>query len=126
MKAKTFLELMTLSTNLYVLSQDEQMMSKLKSFLEKGKDKVNEFVADPILDEEGNELAFIDKLLKKAHEAREEMNQKIEETVAGLYQKMNIAHVEQINELNLRIEDLNKQLALAEARINHLEKKISE
>ncbi|GAA0875612.1 hypothetical protein GCM10009118_20210 [Wandonia haliotis] len=126
MKAKTFLELMTLSTNLYVLSQDEQMMSKLKSFLEKGKDKVNEFVAEPVLDEEGNELEFIDKLLKKAHEAREEMNQKVEETVAALYQKMNIAHVEQINELNLRIEDLNKQLALAEARINHLEKKISE
>lgn len=126
MKAKTFLELMTLSTNLYVLSQDEQMMSKLKSFLEKGKDKVNEFVAEPVLDEEGNELEFIDKLLKKAHEAREEMNQKVEETVATLYQKMNIAHVEQINELNLRIEDLNKQLALAKARINHLEKKISE
>jgi polyhydroxyalkanoate synthesis regulator phasin len=63
----------------------------------------------------------VDKLLKKAHEAREDMNTKVEEMVTALYNKMNIAHTDEIKGLELRIEELSRQLALAEARINHLE-----
>jgi len=121
MKAKTFLELMTLSTNLYMLSQDEALMAKLKSYMEQGKNKIDEFVSEPVVDENGNELEFVDKLLKKAHEAREDMNTKVEEMVTALYNKMNIAHTDKIKGLELRIEELSRQLALAEARINHLE-----
>lgn len=121
MKAKTFLELMTLSTNLYMLSQDEALMTKLKGYMEQGKNKIDEFVSEPVIDENGNELEFVDKLLKKAHEAREEMNTKVEEMVTALYNKMNIAHTDEIKGLELRIEELSRQLALAEARINHLE-----
>jgi polyhydroxyalkanoate synthesis regulator phasin len=121
MKAKTFLELMTLSTNLYMLSQDEALMAKLKSYMEQGKNKIDEFVSEPVIDENGNELEFVDKLLKKAHEAREDMNTKVEEMVTALYNKMNIAHTDEIKGLELRIEELSRQLALAEARINHLE-----
>ena len=122
MKAKTFLELMTLSTNLYMLSQDEALMAKLKSYMEQGKNKIDEFVSEPVVDENGNELEFVDKLLKKAHEAREDMNTKVEEMVTALYNKMNIAHTDKIKGLELRIEELSRQLALAEARINHLER----
>lgn len=122
MKARTFLELMSISTNLYVLSKDEELMNKLKGYMEKGKDKINEFVTEPMIDEDGNELEFVDKLIKKAHEAREDLNSKIEEIVTSLYQKMNIAHTDQINELQLKIDQLSKELALAEARLNHLEK----
>lgn len=121
MKAKTFLELMTLSTNLYMLSQDEALMAKLKGYMEQGKNKIDEFVSEPVIDENGNELEFVDKLLKKAHEAREDMNTKVEEMVTALYNKMNIAHTDEIKGLELRIEELSRQLALAEARINHLE-----
>ena len=121
MTAKTFLELMTLSTNLYMLSQDEALMAKLKSYMEQGKNKIDEFVSEPVIDENGNELEFVDKLLKKAHDAREEMNIKVEEMVTALYNKMNIAHTDEIKSLELRIEELSRQLALAEARINHLE-----
>jgi polyhydroxyalkanoate synthesis regulator phasin len=121
MKAKTFLELMTLSTNLYMLTQDEALMAKLKGFMEQGKNKIDEFVSEPVIDENGNELEFVDKLLKKAHEAREDMNTKVEEMVTALYNKMNIAHTDEIKGLELRIEELSRQLALAEARNNHLE-----
>jgi len=124
MKARTFLELMSISTNLYVLSKDEELMSKLKGYMEKGKDKINEFVSEPIVDEDGNELEFVDKLIKKAHEAREDLNTKIEEIVTSLYHKMNIAHTDQINELQIKIEQLSKELAIAEARINHLDKNL--
>lgn len=121
MKAKTFLELMTLSTNLYMLSQDEALMAKLKLYMEQGKNKIDEFVSEPVMDENGNELEFVDKLLKKAHDARADMNAKVEEMVTTLYHKMNIAHTDEIKGLELRIEELTRQLALAEARINHLE-----
>jgi polyhydroxyalkanoate synthesis regulator phasin len=123
MKAKTFLELMTLSTNLYMLTKDEELMNKLKNMVEQGKDKINHLVSDPVHDADGTELEFVDKLILKAHEAKEEMNQKIGEMVADLYQKMNIAHTEQIKGLQAQIEELNKALALAEARLNHLENK---
>lgn len=123
MKAKTFLEIMTLSTNLYMLSKDDELMNKLKGMVEQGKDKINHLVADPVHDADGNELEFVDKLILKAHEAKDELNQKIGELVADLYHKMNIAHTEQIRGLESQLEELSKALALAEARLNHLENK---
>jgi hypothetical protein len=43
--------------------------------------------------------------------------------VAVFYDKVNIAHVDKVKELELKIDQLSKDLALAEARINHIESK---
>lgn len=123
MKAKTFLELVTLSANIYAISKETHLLDKLKELSEEGKDKINEFMKEKVLDENGNEVEFTERLLMKAREAREELERKIGSAVAVMYEKMNIAHTDKLLELEARIEQLNKDLALAEARINHLESK---
>jgi hypothetical protein len=42
MKAKTFLELVTLSSTLYTISKETKLMEKLAELSEQGKDKINE------------------------------------------------------------------------------------
>jgi polyhydroxyalkanoate synthesis regulator phasin len=122
MKAKTFLELVTLSSTLYTISKETKLMEKLAELSEQGKDKINDFMKEKMVDENGNEVEFLDKLVIKAHEAKEELEAKIGEMVANFYEKVNIAHVDKITALEARLDQLSKDLALAEARLNHLEK----
>jgi polyhydroxyalkanoate synthesis regulator phasin len=123
MKAKTFLELVALSANLYSISKENHLMDKLKDFSEDGKDKINSFMSEKVLDENGNEIEFMDRLMIKAQEAKGELEQKIGEMVATFYEKVNIAHVDKIKELEEKVELVKRELALAEARISHLESK---
>lgn len=123
MKAKTLLELVTLSSTLYTISKETHLMEKLTALSEQGKDKINDFMSEKVLDEHGNEVQFLDKLVLKAHEAKEDLEVKIGEMVAAFYEKVNIAHTDQLKGLELKVEELEKALALAEARINHLEQK---
>ena len=73
------------------------------------------------LDENGNELEFVDKVILKAHELREELNEKIEELVAKFYKKIHVAHLDEIKALNMKLEKLEASVALLEARLNKLE-----
>ncbi len=123
MKAKTLLELVTLSSTLYTISKETHLMEKLTALSEQGKDKINDFMSEKVVDENGNEVQFLDKLVLKAHEAKEDLEVKIGEMVAAFYEKVNIAHTDQLKGLELKVEQLQKDLALAEARINHLEQK---
>jgi polyhydroxyalkanoate synthesis regulator phasin len=123
MKAKTFLELVALSANLYSISKENHLMDKLKDLSEDGKDKINSFMSEKVLDENGNEIEFMDRLMLKAQEAKDELEQKIGEMVATFYEKVNIAHVDKIKELEEKVELVKRELALAEARISHLESK---
>lgn len=123
MKAKTLLELVTLSSTLYTISKETHLMEKLTSLSEQGKDKINDFMSEKVVDENGNEVEFLDKLVLKVHEAKEELEVKIGEMVAAFYEKVNIAHTDQLKGLEFKVEQLEKDIALAEARINHLEQK---
>jgi uncharacterized protein YihD (DUF1040 family) len=122
MRAKTLIELLTLSSNLYMLSKDEELMQKLKDMTEKGKDRINKAMSEPAVDEDGNEIEFLDRLILKAGQAKEELETKIEEVVAQFYKKVNIAHIDEIRGLNEKIEEAEKTIALLEARLNRLEK----
>lgn len=123
MKAKTLLEIISLSGTIYQLSQNEALMNKLKVMAETGKEKINNAVSQPIVDENGNEMEFIDKLIHKAGQAKDEMEQKIEELVSEFYKKVNIAHVDEIKGLKSQLEEQDKMIALLEARLNKLERK---
>lgn len=120
---KSFLELLTLSSNLYVIAKDTDALEKIHNYSEMGKDKINSFVKDKITDADGNELEFVDKLVVKLHEAKESLEDKIESVVTEMYHKMNIAHTGQIENLEEKIESLTKELSLAQSRIDKLEKK---
>jgi hypothetical protein len=123
MKAKTILELATLSASLYTISKNTQIIEKMRQLAEEGKDKVNAFMKEHQVDEDGNDIEFVDKMLQKATELREDLEQKISQVVAELYEKLNIAHTDQISQLEEKIALLSNDLALAEARIEHLESK---
>ncbi|MEN9399956.1 MAG: hypothetical protein RL632_1057 [Bacteroidota bacterium] len=123
MKAKTILELATLSASLYTISKNTQIIEKMRQLAEEGKDKVNAFMKEHQVDEDGNDIEFVDKMLQKATELREDLEQKISQVIAELYEKLNIAHTDQIGQLEEKIASLSKDLALAESRIHHLESK---
>ena len=121
MKAKTVLELLTLSSGLYYLAKDNELMDKLKEMKEKSKDRINKAASSSVIDEDGNELEFIDKMIHSASQAKDDLEQKIEELVAKLYKKINIAHVDEIRGLCNRLEKSEKTIALLEARLNKIE-----
>lgn len=123
MKTKTLLELLTLSSSLYVLARDTQIIDKLSEFAEKGKEHVNGVISESETDEDGNEMEFIDKIIHKTNQVKEELEEKIEELVVAFYKKMHIAHLDEIKALNEKLDKADISIALIEARLNHLERK---
>ena len=121
MKTKTILELLTLSSSLYYIAKDAQFLDKISELSEKGKDSINKVVSESQLDENGKELEFVDKIILKTHELKEELDEKVEELVVKFYKKINVAHLDEIKALNEKLEKLDATVALLEARLNKLE-----
>ncbi len=122
MKAKTFLELASLSTALYTISKDTKLMEKLESLSESGKEKINNFMKDVVVDENGKEMEFLDRLAQKAKETKEDLESKIGEMAATFYAKINVAHTDKILLLQSKLDQMQKDISLIEAKINQLEK----
>ena len=121
MKTKTILELLTLSSSIYFLARDTHFLDKISEFSEKGKENINRVMSETELDENGNEIEFVDKIILKTNELKEELYDKIEDMVAQFYKKINVAHLDEIKALNERVDTLDKMVALLEARLNKLE-----
>lgn len=96
-------------------------MSQLKDMAEKGKDKVNSAMSEPLVDEDGNEMEFVDKLIHNAGKAKEHLEERLQELVAAMYDKMHIAHTDEVNGLKERLTAAEKQIALLEARLNRMD-----
>lgn len=123
MKTKTLLELLTLASSLYYVAKDTRLIEKINELSTKGVDGINEFVSETQVDENGNELEFLDKLILKTKQVKEELEEMIEERVVKFYKKVHIAHTDEILALNEKLEKLDQKVALLEARLNHLEPK---
>ena len=121
MKTKTILELLTLSSSIYYLAKDTQFLDKINKFSEKGRDNINKMMSETQLDENGNELSFEDKIILKTHELKEELSENIEELVVKFYKKINVAHLDEIKALNIKLEKVESTMALLEARLNKFE-----
>lgn len=121
MKTKTLIELITLSSSLYVLARDTHLMDKLGEWTEDKAKDVNDIVSESILDEDGHELQLIDKIKLKAEQVKIELETKIEDVVSKVYKKINIAHLDEIKALNEKLEQADANIALMEARLNKLE-----
>ncbi len=121
MKTRTIIELVTLSASLYHLAKDTHLMERIQEYSEKSKASINQVASEPLLDEDGNELELMDKILHKAGEMKEELELKIEELVAAFYKKINVAHLDEIKALNEKQDKADRTIALLEARLNKLE-----
>ena len=123
MRAKTLVELLTLSTNLYMISKDEVFMKNLEEMAKKGKMKLDDFMDDFSETGEDEEETLVQKVMHKANQAKEEFEKKMEELAVTVYKKMNIAHAEDLNNLATRIELLEKKINLLESKLETLETK---
>ena len=121
MKTKTLLELLTLSSSLYFMLKDSNLVERFNELSEKGKDDLNKVASEVQLDDDGNELEFIDKIIFKTSQLKDELEEKVEELVVKFYKKINVAHLDEITALNEKLEESDKKIALLEARLNHLE-----
>jgi len=123
MKTKTLIELITLSSSLYVLARETHALDKLSEWSEDKVKDVNDIASESILDKDGNELGLTDKIKRKADEVKVELETKIEDVVSKVYKKINIAHLDDIKALKGKLEKADASIALLEARLNKLEAK---
>ena len=123
MKTKTLIELITLSSSLYVLARETHALDKLSEWSEDKIKNVNNIASESILDEDGNELGLTDKIKRKADEVKLELETKIEDIVSKVYKKINIAHLHDIKDLQDKLVKADASIALLEARLNKLEAK---
>lgn len=120
MKPKNLVQLLSLSTSLYMLTKDEELMNKIGELGKKGAEKINGLYESFNQDDDEQ---LTEKIARTLKTAKDELNQKIEEAVIAMYDKANIAHTSAITKLQNELADLKKELALAEARIVNLESK---
>ncbi len=120
MRAKTVLELLSLSSNLYLIAKDKDLFEKLSVAYETGKHKVEEW-SDEFSEEDGEEQ-IMHKLMHKATQMKLELDKKMEEVAVAVYKKMNIAHADDLNKLAEQVKQLQSELALAQSKIQTLEK----
>jgi BMFP domain-containing protein YqiC len=124
MKTKTLIELITLSSSLYVLGRDTHLFEKFNEWTEDMAKDMNGLASKSMLDENGEELELIDKVKIKAEHLKEELESKIEEVVAKVYKKISIAHLDDIKALQVKLDKADAKIALLEARMNQLEAKL--
>lgn len=120
MKAKTIIELINLSTNLYMLTKDEDVVNRISKLATTGKEKISELYENI---SEAGEGQLMEMLMRKAAEAKIELEHRISEFVIESYDKLKIAHTNEIKRLEDEINNLKTELALTEARVVNLEAK---
>jgi polyhydroxyalkanoate synthesis regulator phasin len=123
MKTRTLIELLALSSSLYHFAKEAELMDRIEKLTQEGKDEINKVASGAQVDEDGNELEFIDKIILKTNQVKDELEEKIEEQIVKFYKKMNIAHLDEIKALNQKVEQSDRAIALLEARLNHLDAK---
>lgn len=123
MRAKTLVELLTLSTNLYILSKDEKFMLNLSEMTKKGKEKFDNFM-DEFSEVDGErEEGLVEKVMQKAQQAKDEFEKKMEEVAVSVYKKMHIAHADDLQILSDKIEAIEKKISIIETKLSDLETK---
>ncbi len=123
MRVKTLIELLTLSASVYHLAKDSQFIDRISQLTDKGREDFNKFASEPLVDEDGKELELIDKIILKANELKEEMDEKMEELVVNFYKKINVTHADEMRAMEARLAESDKVIALMEARLNRMEAK---
>ena len=123
MKAKTLVELAAISSTLYTISKDQELLDKLNQWAEKGKEKINAFVKEKEVDGNGKEMDFLEKLASRIETSRHDLEERVGELVKSSYERMRITHTDEIEKISRQMEALKKELALVHNKLNKQEKK---
>jgi polyhydroxyalkanoate synthesis regulator phasin len=103
MKPRTLIELLSLSTNLYLITKDKEKMQHLNELGAKGKETFEQLVEEFSTAKQKEILTVI---AEKAGQVSEELENKIKDMVEKAYETLQIAHVNQIKELQEEIATL--------------------
>src|SRR5579872_5766322 len=98
MKARTLIELLTLSTNIYMISKDEKLMNNLTEMKKKGRETLEGWI-DDLRNSDEDEGKLTEKLIHKAIQVKHELEETMEDVARKVYEKMNIAHTDYIKNL---------------------------
>ncbi len=123
MRVKTLIELMTLSASVYHLAKDSQLIDRISQLTDKGREDLNKFASETQVDADGKELELIDKIILKASELKDEMDEKMEELIVTFYKKVNLTHADEMRAMEAKLVESDKVIALMEARLNRMEAK---
>ena len=117
MKKKTLLEIATLSSNLYVIMKNSDLAKKVL-YITAGmaaisKNKIEEMVKEFIeksdmTEEEGKK--FLEEISAKAKETKEDFEEKLEDVIKNVIEKLNLQKSDDCEELKKRIDQLEAQL----------------
>jgi polyhydroxyalkanoate synthesis regulator phasin len=121
MRAKTITDLLSLSVNLYLLSKDEKFLEELADLKAKGKQKAEDLYNVMTGTEEGEHV--IDDFLEEARKMKAKMEERADEIAKIIYEKMHIAHADEINRLTGEIDALKATIAQMEERLNQFQQK---
>lgn len=122
MRAKNIVDLLTLSVSLYMLSKDEEFLKDAAELTAKGKQKATELF-DTVTNIEGEEI--IGQIREHASKIKDEMITRANEIAINVYNKMHIAHTDDIKKISDELSVMKTELALAEARIVNLESRFN-
>ena len=117
MKAKTLIELLSLTSSIYMISKDKEFFERLEELTQKGKNKINHLMDEFSEQGENGEEKLLEKIIHKARQAKEELEHKIEDTATKVYRKMHITHTDDLKNVLQRLEIMEKKLNLVEAQI---------
>jgi hypothetical protein len=116
MRAKAIVDLLSLSVSLYMLSRDEEFLKSAAELAAKGKHKAEE-LCESLTDEAG-EHALIAEIVQKAGRLKEKMAHKVDDAAKVVYEKMHVAHTNEIKKLSDEIETLRTELSLMRSHGN--------
>lgn len=121
MRAKTIVDLLSLSVSLYMLSKEHDFLKKSAERTAESKNNAEEdYDAEGIDD---HESTFVSGILQNAALMKEGLEQKLNEVASKVYEKMHIAHTDEIRKLSEEIDLLRTELALTEAKVVNLQQK---
>jgi hypothetical protein len=124
MKARRMIELVSLSTTLYALSKETKLMEKLSEYTADAKNRMNAFVKKKMKNDQGEEMEFTDKLQVKFNETKLDIEKKMDTALHSFYNKVNVVHRDEINQLNEELAKLQAELINLRAKeVTPLEKK---
>lgn len=124
MKARTVLDVLTLASNIYTISKDEELMKNLSEMASKGKEKWDHVVESMGKETENLEVRkLLEELAERMRQARADMEVRMKEVATNVYSAMHIANADEVDRLQLQVDSLSRQLKEANDRITALEAK---
>lgn len=124
MNARIVLDVLSLASNIYTISKDEELMKNLSDMAAKGKEKWDHVVESVGKETQDLEMRkMLEEVAERMKNARTDMEARMREIATNVYSTMHIANTDETNRLQLQVDSLSRQLKETQDRLAALEAK---